>query len=189
MGSWMTCKCGARIHLNMFSGTHIYQLIEDSDYDAVEDPIDRNKLEDLFLKKGITVYPCLSCGRLFVEWNRKGGLTVYLPEENQEIPRSKTVPYQAKEATQEDQGTAEALESEERDQPDDPQLNKLEAMAEAAYDEMYDSRRPGACYSDAKEALYSAIELAERLGRKKDVKRLQKRLQHIKDVFRHQFTF
>lgn len=172
MGSWMKCKCGALIHLNMFSGTHIYQLIEDSDYDAVEDPVSRDKLEDLFLKKGITVYPCLSCGRLLVEWSRKGSLTVYLPEGIQDIS----------------QGPGEDPESQESDPPPDPRLQELEAIAEAAYDKMYDSFPPTGCYSDAKEALYSAIELAERLGRKNDAERLRKRLQHIKDVFRHQFS-
>lgn len=37
----------------MFTGTKIYQLIEDADYDAVEDPVDRDKLDDLFFKKGL----------------------------------------------------------------------------------------------------------------------------------------
>jgi hypothetical protein len=72
----------------MFSGTHIYQLIEDSDYDAVEDPVDRDKLEDLFFRKGLTVYCCPSCGRLLIGWDEKSGLTVYLPEGKQKIPKA-----------------------------------------------------------------------------------------------------
>ena len=50
---------------------HIYRLIEDSDCDAVEDPVDRDKLEDLFFKKGFAVHRCLSCGRLLIEWDEK----------------------------------------------------------------------------------------------------------------------
>lgn len=80
MGSWITCKCGAHIHTNMFTGTHVYRLIEDSDYDAVEDPVDRNKLEDLFFRKGVTVYRCGACGRLAVEWDHTSGPAFYLPE-------------------------------------------------------------------------------------------------------------
>jgi hypothetical protein len=191
MVSWLKCKCGGLINLNMFSGTHIYQLIEDSDYDAVEDPVSRNQLENLFFKKGITVYPCLNCGRLLVEWDEKSGLTVYLPEGKQEIPKAEAA-ICPRDRIQEDEpkeeAVAEELKSQESDQPDNLQLQEFEALAESAYDGMYDSRSPTGCYSRAKEALYSAIELADQLGRKKDVERLQKRLQHIKDVFRHQFS-
>ena len=67
-------------------------------------------------------------------------------------------------------------------------MQELEALAEASYAEMYDSSYPTGCYSDAKEALSSAIELAERLGRNKDRERVQKRLKHIKDIFRRQFS-
>ena len=64
----------------------------------------------------------------------------------------------------------------------------MEAEGEAAYKEMYDSSYPTGSYSRAKDALYAAIALARRLGRQNDVERLEKRLQHIKDVFRHQFS-
>jgi hypothetical protein len=170
----------------MFSGTRIYQLIEDSDYDAVEDPVDRDKLENLFIKKGITVYPCLHCGRLLVEWDKKGNLTIYRPEGNQDIAKSESSLGQ--EDHPQDGEPAKAPEFQDRDRPDDLRLKELEAMAEAAYDDMYDSLSPVACYSDAKEALYDAIGLAERLGRNRDAERLKKRLQHIKNVFRHQFS-
>jgi hypothetical protein len=87
-----------------------------------------------------------------------------------------------------DAETAEEPEPPESDQPDDRRLKELEALAEEAYNEMYDTRYPTGCYSRAKEAFYDAIALADRLGRQIDVKRLEKRLQHVKDVFRHQFT-
>lgn len=69
-------------------------------------------------------------------------------------------------------------------------LIELEALAEKAYDQMYDATSSSdatARYSDAKEALYDAIGLARRLGRDDDVERLEKRLDHIKAVFRSQF--
>jgi len=74
---------------------------------------------------------------------------------------------------------------------DEAQLRHLEAFAEAAYDKMYDAGSASgatALYSDAKEALADAIGLARRLGRAEDVTRLEKRLAHIKAVFRSQFT-
>ncbi len=79
MGSWLECLCGSLIHTNLFTGTNIYQLIKDADYDALEDPVDRDKLSDLFFRRGITVYHCQKCGRLIVEWE-DGDPTFYLPE-------------------------------------------------------------------------------------------------------------
>jgi hypothetical protein len=74
---------------------------------------------------------------------------------------------------------------------DEAHLRHLEEFAEAAYDKMYDAGSPSganAFYSDTKEALADAIGLARRLGRTEDVARLEKRLAHIKAVFRSQFT-
>jgi hypothetical protein len=69
-------------------------------------------------------------------------------------------------------------------------LRWLEAQAEGAYDRMYDAGFNGAaaCYSDAKEYLYDAIGLAQRLGMEEEAERLSKRLAHIKAVFRSQFV-
>jgi hypothetical protein len=80
MGSWLRCICGGVIHTNLFAGENICRLIKDSDYDAIEDPVDREKLSDLFFNKGIPVYHCSRCGRLLVEWDEEGGPTFYLPE-------------------------------------------------------------------------------------------------------------
>jgi hypothetical protein len=67
-------------------------------------------------------------------------------------------------------------------------LAALEALAEAAYDEMYDSRYPTGAYARAKDPFRDAIVLAESLGRTADAARLEKRLEHVKNVFRHQFS-
>ena len=67
----------------------------------------------------------------------------------------------------------------------------LEALAEAAYDAMYDAHGPsaaGVCYSDAKEFFYDAIAVARRLNASDEVARLEARLAHVKAVFRSQFT-
>lgn len=77
MGSWLNCICGARIHTNFFTGTDIYKLIKDADYDAVGEPLTWQKLQDLFFQKGVTVYHCRSCGRLAIEWGDDGGVTFY----------------------------------------------------------------------------------------------------------------
>ncbi len=176
MGSWMTCVCGGLIHLNMFAGTHICQLIEDADYDMVEDPVDREKIEDLYFKKGVTVYRCLTCGRLAIDWEDNGNVTFYLPELKR--PEAALV--------ESERGGAAPEQPQAR--PTDERLAELEALAEAEYDRMYDSRSPTGAYSSAKEAFYAAITLARQLGLEEDAKRLEKRLQHVKDVFRHQFS-
>ncbi len=67
----------------------------------------------------------------------------------------------------------------------------FELMAEEAYQRMYDATSPSdaaARYSDAKEALYSAIGRARALGDNERVERLQARLDAIKSVFRSQFS-
>ena len=68
---------------------------------------------------------------------------------------------------------------------------EFERIAEEAYSRMYDAESPTAAtgfYSDAKEALADAIGLARILGDAQAVERLEKRLAHIKAVFRSQFT-
>ena len=179
MGSRMQCRCGGMVFIN-----HFYKLIKDIDYDAIDAPVDEDKVSDLFFKKGITAYRCAACGRLIVEWDDHGDPTFYVPEEKQahrgEIGDASADIVDLVDLA-EDEATAAA-------EPDDPRLKKLEAIAEAAYSEMYDSSYPTGRYSEAKEAFYDAISLARELGRSKDVERLEKRLEHIKSVFRSQFT-
>jgi hypothetical protein len=153
----------------MFAGASVFRLIKDDDYDAVDDPVDRGKLQDLFFSLGIPVYLCRSCGRLAVEWDQASGPRFYAPEER----------------------SVEHLPAEEInlhfDQVDGQRLRDLEAMAEAEYQSMYDSQSPAADYARAKDAFCEAISLANTLGLQDDVTRLEKRLQHLKDVFRNQF--
>jgi hypothetical protein len=71
---------------------------------------------------------------------------------------------------------------------DEERLKQLEALAEKYYDEMYETRSPSGSYSDAKECLYEAINLARQIGREDEADRLEKRLDHIKAVFRSQMS-
>jgi pyruvate carboxylase len=68
------------------------------------------------------------------------------------------------------------------------EVAKYEALAETAYDEMYDSRAPAGCYSNLKDYFAIAIGLAERAGLHDDAKRLSARLDHCKKVYRSQFA-
>ena len=63
----------------------------------------------------------------------------------------------------------------------------LEALGEKAYDEMYDARRPQDYWNDAREMFSEAIHLAEKAGLKREARRLQDRLDHIRAVYTHQF--
>jgi hypothetical protein len=68
-------------------------------------------------------------------------------------------------------------------------LRKLKALGEKYYDQMYESGRgANRCYSSAKDAFYDAIGLASELGMKEEEEALSKRLEHIKAVFRSQFS-
>jgi len=70
-------------------------------------------------------------------------------------------------------------------------LERMKAMGEKEYDDMYEAHSPSGatvCYSGAKEAFYDAIGLAKRLGLDDEAETLYKRLEHIKAVFRSQFT-
>ena len=69
-------------------------------------------------------------------------------------------------------------------------IRALEALAEKAYDAMYEAHSPGAagaCYSDTKEYFHDAIGIARRLKAIEVVTRLEARLAHVKAVFRSQF--
>ena len=71
------------------------------------------------------------------------------------------------------------------------QLAHLKALGEKAYDDMYEAhtfRDANVCYSDAKEAFHTAIQAARELGLDEEVQALEARLEHIKAVFRSQFS-
>jgi diphthamide biosynthesis methyltransferase len=65
---------------------------------------------------------------------------------------------------------------------------EYEALAERAYDDMYDSRSPAACYSDLKDYFGQAIAAARRAGLDEEAARLMARLDHCKQVYRKQFS-
>jgi len=68
-------------------------------------------------------------------------------------------------------------------------LRKCKALGEKYYDQLYETRHgTTGLYSSAKEAFYDAISLANQLGLKDEADALERRLQHIKGVFRSQFT-
>ena len=68
------------------------------------------------------------------------------------------------------------------------QIAKCEALAEQAYEEMYDSRYPVGCYADLKDYFSAAISAANQAGLTDEVERLEKRLDHCKEVYRKQFS-
>jgi hypothetical protein len=68
-------------------------------------------------------------------------------------------------------------------------LRKCKALGEKYYDQLYETHLGATgLYSSAKEAFHDAISLANQLGLKEEAEALERRLQHIKDVFRSQFT-
>jgi hypothetical protein len=70
-------------------------------------------------------------------------------------------------------------------------VRELEALGEKAYDAMYDThsqRDAAGCYSDAKDYFLEAIATAHRIGATADATRLEARLNHVRAVFRSQFS-
>jgi hypothetical protein len=74
------------------------------------------------------------------------------------------------------------------DEDNREEVAKFEALAETAYDEMYDSPSPAGCYSDLKDYFAMAIGAAEQAGLHNEAKRLSARLEHCKSVYRSQFA-
>jgi hypothetical protein len=71
---------------------------------------------------------------------------------------------------------------------DEARLTWLKSQGEAFYDRMYDSRNPDSEFRQAKEAFEGAIALARRLGRTETAAELAARLEHVRQVFRSQFS-
>jgi len=76
-------------------------------------------------------------------------------------------------------------------QPARRNIARLEALAEAAYDAMYDAESYGVkdCYEDASSHLAEAIALARRVHMRRTVARLAARKEHITNVYNHQFRY
>ena len=67
-------------------------------------------------------------------------------------------------------------------------IAELEALAEKAYDKMYEARFPIGCFADLKDYFSEAIGTAERAGLLDEANRLRRRLEHCKEVYRKQFS-
>jgi len=79
---------------------------------------------------------------------------------------------------------------EETSPPTRDDMARYEAVAEAAYDAMYDPKdryHAKELRDDALGALLSAIDIAKFLGLAEEAARLEKRYDHIYAVYAHQF--
>ncbi len=68
-------------------------------------------------------------------------------------------------------------------------LNKLKARAEEIYEEMYEASGPvaaGAYFSEVKELLFEAVNLAKKMGLEDEVRDINKRMEHIRRVYESQ---
>jgi len=84
---------------------------------------------------------------------------------------------------------AAVTEEERKDRLD--RLNECIRRGEDAYDQHYDPRthtHPAGHYGEAKDSFGEAIALASELGLDEQAQMLSDRLQHIKAVFRSQFS-
>ena len=65
---------------------------------------------------------------------------------------------------------------------------KFERLGEKAYSEMYETSFPAGCWSEVKDCFAAAIASAKAEGLTEEVKRLEARLEHIRAVYRSQFS-
>lgn len=85
MGSWLTCRCGALLHTNLFCATGISVLVSEEFLDA---PRDGKELED-FVTEMIVGSPkmlhCKSCERIVVLQFQNGEAQIrsYVPEDRE----------------------------------------------------------------------------------------------------------
>ena len=68
---------------------------------------------------------------------------------------------------------------------------RLEALAEAAHEAMYEARLRGAkgCYEEARAHYAGAIEAAQRAGLHEEAARLKRRRDHVARVYNSQFRY
>jgi hypothetical protein len=83
MGSWLTCRCGALLHTNLFCGTGISVLASEEFLDA---PRDGKTLEDFVTEMIVSsrkMLHCKSCERIFVLQflNGEAHIRSYAPED------------------------------------------------------------------------------------------------------------
>jgi hypothetical protein len=74
------------------------------------------------------------------------------------------------------------------DDADRKHVAEYEALAEKAYEQMYDSRYPAGEYSDLEDYFAAALGAARGVGLTAEAERLSKRLEHCKAVYRKQFS-
>ena len=79
MSSWIVCPCGNEIAIGGFPNAGVHRVISEHSYDAVTDPLDRNKLGVLFLQ-GRRLIECSRCGRLMIRGRNDTEYAVYVRE-------------------------------------------------------------------------------------------------------------
>jgi hypothetical protein len=125
---------------------------------------------------------CPACGALYLE-GRLGQPHRFLPAAGT-VPRDLFQPGAVPEEPAPPPAAPAHAEGRER-------LDAFKRLGEEAYDQMYEASSGSAatgCYSDAKEAFHDAIREARELGLEAEARALEARLEHIKAVFRSQFS-
>ena len=79
MASSVICPCGERIQTGAFPNERVYTVISEHDYDAVTDPVDRDKLAVLMLR-GRQLLECRRCRRLLLRERDGAGYEAYVRE-------------------------------------------------------------------------------------------------------------
>jgi hypothetical protein len=189
MGSLQfTCTCNEFRFLNSTDNrSYVAYLISEQEWfpfwDAIDEAVEHSgpsPCEKSEACMALRTHPsrlawqCPLCGALYIE-DQMGVSHRFVPE-SEAVPKHLFQPI---------------AETEVAVSPVYDRLEANKRMGEEAYHRMYEvSSFPEAtaCYSDAKEAFYDAIQAARELGMDDEVEALEARLDHIKTVFRTQFS-
>jgi len=64
MGSWLTCKCGARLHRNLFAGTGMSLIATEAFLDTERVGASADDLVSELVREGERLLRCRPCGRI-----------------------------------------------------------------------------------------------------------------------------
>lgn len=79
------CRCNNYFSTDSFPSPYGFRMFSESDYDQIEDPVNRRSLENLFLNSA-EVYKCPVCNRLILVNRKDNSLTFFINEgEKEEI--------------------------------------------------------------------------------------------------------
>jgi hypothetical protein len=81
MSSWIICKCGNKVHKNLFAGVNVNIVVSDDVLDGIDDDIAAAQAINEIIQKGHVLVKCTLCGRIMIENSDTGMIDSYRVEQ------------------------------------------------------------------------------------------------------------